>query len=153
MNKAKQRVPDSNMAWGGGWPFSICLKVHQWHSTNPNKPHIFTKSTLTASQDTFKRKNRPCIVTHTFNPGTLEAETGGFLWIHGPTWSTKQIPRQGHTVRPRFFLKTNKQTNKQHLPNLVCIILCVRVYCLHVCLCTTCILGAQGQFHLLAVWL
>jgi hypothetical protein len=54
-------------------------------------------------------------VTHTFNPSTWEAETGGFLRSR-PTWSKSEFQdSQGYTEKP--CLKTNKQTNKQTNPN------------------------------------
>ena len=42
---------------------------------------------------TLKNEAQPGMVAHAFNPGTWEAEAGGFLSSR-PTWSTEGVPGQ-----------------------------------------------------------
>jgi hypothetical protein len=44
------------------------------------------------------------MVAHAFNPGTQEAEAGGFLSLR-PAWSTKWVPGQPGLHRETLFQK------------------------------------------------
>jgi hypothetical protein len=50
------------------------------------------------------------MVAHAFNPGTWEAEAGGFLSSR-PAWSTKWVPGQPKLYRETLSWK-NKNKNK-----------------------------------------
>jgi hypothetical protein len=56
-------------------------------------------------------------VAHAFNPGTWEAEAGGFLNSR-PAWSTELVPGQSGLHRETLSRKTKTKTkqNKKTLP-------------------------------------
>jgi hypothetical protein len=58
-----------------------------------------------------KKKKRPGVVAHTFNPSTFEAEAGRFLSSR-PAWSTKRVPWQPGLHRETLVSK-NKTNNKK----------------------------------------
>jgi hypothetical protein len=70
-------------------------------------------STEKAWEILFKKQSGWAVVAHSFNPSTLEAETGRFLSSRS-AWSTEWVPRQPGLQRNPVLenKKQNQQTNK-----------------------------------------
>ena len=59
-----------------------------------------------------KVTRKPCVVAHTFNPSTQEAEAGVFLSSR-PAWSTERVPGQPELQRNPVSKNQTKTKQKQ----------------------------------------
>jgi hypothetical protein len=66
-------------------------------------------------RSSLKKKKKPDVVVHTFNPSTREAEAGGFLSSR-PAWFTEGVLGQPGLHRETLSRKTKRQT-KQNKTN------------------------------------
>jgi hypothetical protein len=66
------------------------------------------KGAQSINKNKLKKKIKPVVVAHAFNPSTPEAKAGGFLSSR-PAWSTKWVPG-----RPGLYRETLSQRTKQN---------------------------------------
>ena len=72
---------------------------------------MFPTNHINSDYRVFLKVFSPGMVAHTFNPGTREAEAGGFLSSR-LAWSTKWVPGQPGLYRETLSWKKQKQKQK-----------------------------------------